>query len=366
MQYSCLSIRRLCASCPSLRFSAVACIALLGATVAACQKDRVKVRGEDKNKPADYKRTELIKAAAEAGDHPSPKAFRRFAARVAELAPGFSESVRAEAERALVFMAADPMAALVDKSPIEQRDALATTVWPTAFGVEPKSGETPAAYVERICRDDLALDCKYAVPEYQPVLLSSLAWRKLKERARDSYKTCDQCGNDARFERVLQRYDKYDRIMSGRAGNAADRAHPRAWPFAGKNGRRWSGAPVLAIKLSGKATFRGKSTKPGKWRDAIARSAAATEPLGVYLHPKDRVSTLRGVMADAASAGYSEIALQARVPEYPFELREYRLVTKPGKGSKIKKLMVRDIDTIQVLVQTLNANTDPDGPKLTI
>ena len=338
-------------------------IALLVALGAACQKDRLEVRAEDKDKPADFKRSEMLQAATAAGDQPSPKAFRRFAERVTELSPRFSESVKAEVERALVFMAVDPMQSVVDESPLKQRDALATTVWPTAFGIEPKPGETPAAYVERICRDELALDCKYAVPEYQPLLLASLAWRKLKERARTSYKHCDQCQNP-RYARVLDRYDRYDRLMSGRAGNAEGEARPRSWPFAGNNAQPWSGAPLLAVALDGKTTFRGKPTKPDKVRTVIARSEQGGEPLGVYLHPKDRVRTLRSVMADAAAAGYAEIALQARVPKYPFALREYRLVTKP-KGKHIKKLMVRDIDTIQVLVQSLNANTDPNA-RLTI
>ncbi len=332
-----------------------------------CGKERVKVAEENPDQPNDYRRADLV-AAARAGEAgKTPKAFRTFALRAKELWPEFSESVRMEAERALAFMALGPMKSAIDKTPLEQQEVLALTVWPTALKVEPNKGETAAKFVERICADALALECKYAVAEYRPVLLAALAWENMKKRARDAYTVCDVCSQDPKYKRNLGEYDKYDRIMSGRAGNVEDDAHPRSWPFAGKSARVWSKVPVLAIELDGDATFRGQTTRAGKWRDAIARSDTPTEPLGVYLRPKDRVRTLRAVLADAAAVGYPEVALQVRERKYPFDLREYRLVTKIKKRQKnVKKLMVRDIDTIQVLVQSLDANTEPNGPALGI
>jgi len=342
---------------------------LLMATAIGCGKERLKVAEEDPQKPNDYNRTEFLRAvsAAQTGKSAvSAKAFRTLAARIRDLWPGFSESVQIEAERALVFMAIQPMEAAMEKSPIELRETLALTVWPTALLVEPEPGETAAKYVERICADKLALKCKYSVAEYRPVLLASMAWRNLKERARDAYAICDVCVNEPKYKEALASFDKHDRIMSGRAGNVEDIAHPRAWPFAGQSARPWTKVPVLSIKLDGTAMFGTQKAIPGKWRDVIARSDTPTTPLGVYLRPKDRVRTLRAVLADAAAVGYKEVSLQVRSRKYPYDLLQYRVVTKVAPRQKIKKLMVRDIDTIQVLVQSLDANAQPGGAALAI
>lgn len=376
MPSSCSLIPRRSASCPSWQSERRAAFAVIVAVAAVlgCGKERLKIAQEDPNEPNDYNRTKFLQAAAAASRAKTPAAFRALAVRARELDSTFSESVKVEVERVLVFMALPPMLAVFDRPPLQQQEALALTVWPTALGVEPNPGESPAAFVERICGDKLALKCKYAVAEYRPVLLNALAWRNLKDRAREAYTVCDVCANDPEYRNAVDSYSEHDRIMTGRAGNIEDRAHPSSWPIAGKAARPWSEVPVLAVDLDGEASFRGLRTSAGKWRDAIARSTPPSEPLGVYLRPKDRIRTLRAVLADAAAVGYREIALQVRERTYPFRLREYRLVTnskatrnKPTNAERtFRKVMVRDIDTIQVLVQSLDANASSDGTPLAI
>jgi hypothetical protein len=134
-----------------------------------------------------------------------------------------------------------------------------------------------------------------------------------------------------------------------------ERTERSAWPVAGENSSDWSGATLLDL-MPDPPTLDGEPIE-GSWRDRVRanrRRDGARPVLGVHLGPRSEVRHLRAVLAAAAAAGYQSVALQARRSEYPYPLAEYRLTTGRGGGRAIE---VRDVDTIQFLVRTL----DNDG-----
>jgi hypothetical protein len=328
----------------------------------ACGQDAVEVRAKDENNPADYGQSELVAAANEVSAKPSsPAAYRVFAAKVEALKTQFSEAVAEEAERYLAFLALGPLESVAERSPAEQLEALALTVWPTAFGVPPQQGETPGAYLERICGNDHATLCKHMVPDYWPVMLGSLVWTRLKERAHVAYDTCGQCTGDPGYTSALSKYDDGQARWTALAGESEEISHPKSWPVAGPHAQPWSDPPLLSRDLDGKTFYDGEELRTGKCRRKVADRRGERTVLGVYVHPRDRVHTLHALLDDAAKAGYREVALLALAPKFPYAKREYRLAV--GRRVKGRRLRVRRSNTIQVLVQALDAAAaSADGP----
>lgn len=317
-----------------------------------CEKDQIDVRPDRVDNA--YGHRDLLAAVDRfAKSERSPARFRELALAIKALAPRFDAAVGAEAERHLVLLALAPLEALYQQPLDEQFRKLATTVWPTALGVEPKADEGAAAYAERICAAELALECKHIVPEYWPLVLSAVVWSRLKDRARESLNECKSCRGAAGFAEVMDKYERYERDVSTRVADAESRAKPGHWPRAGKNAVPWSGAPLVTFEGTGQAMFEDRPIAPGKWSVVLESARQATDVLGVHFEPGARVGDLRPLLRDAEAAGITQLALQTRAPDYPYPLVEYRVSTS-SKG-KNHRVHVRDVDTIQVLIQALDA-----------
>lgn len=328
----------------------------LALVAAGCNQERVDVSSHaDENA---YGRAELLAAvqAFSQGDR-SPAGYRALAQKLAALQPKFNESMAAEAERSLALLALEPLEAVHDAPMDEQLRSLALTVWPTALGIEPKAGEEAEAYAERLCAEDLALTCKQVIPEYRPVILGALVWTRLKERARLAVNACETCESDPTYARMITRFEEREAEMTSRAARVAEDARPRQWPVAGPNAAPWSEMGLMvALRSDGTAVMGGEELPAGAWDKALASARASAEALerqgalGVVIAPSATVDRLRALASAAAAAGFRELALQARVAGYPYDLRAYRVAVGQRGG---KRVQVRDIDSVQVLVQAL-------------
>ena len=239
-------------------------------------------------------------------------------------------------------------------------------MWPTILGVEPEDGEDPEAFAERICATEMASNCKHVVPRYRALILSAAVWRELEDRAREAISDCRTCRDDATYADSLEKLDAREKEIGARAALAEDIAHPKSWATAGDHAAPWSEPLLLTVERGGTITLGGEPVATGGLRKALlaaakeraAPSKSSQLVLGVYLRPSARVSDVRAIITDAAAAMFSHIALQVRAAAYPYPLREYRLATQKRRGSG--KVRVRDVDTVQILVQALDVTAAGD------
>lgn len=327
----------------------------LAAALAGCKQNKIDVVASDKDRTGDYGRTALRAAVQKFRTTPrSAAAYRAFAVEIDRIRASFNQDVADEAERNLVFLALGPLEAELEHPLDQQLAALALTVWPSALHVDPKPGEDARRYLERACAGPLAADCKYVVPEYWPLVLSTSVWRRLKDRAREAYASCRPCAQEPSYAALLESYDQHTSALVKRANAEEDQAGRDAWPEAGESAREWSGAPTLDL-VPDPPLLAGQPVN-GDWRVQVRhlRKGAASpgDVLGVHLKPRAEVRHLRDVLRAAAAAGYREVALQARRREYPYALVEYRLAAIGSGGLAVK---ASDPDAIQYLVRTLDA-----------
>lgn len=334
----------------------LALTALLGVAVGlgACAPDRVDIHDEPDD-GADYGRGEMLAAVqAFAAGPRDPTSYRTLAVTIEDLRPQFDAVVAKEAERHLVLLALAPLEEAFELSMDEQFERLALSVWPTALGVQPKSGETPAQYAERICANELALSCNRTVDRWRPLVLSGLVWSRMKARAREAVSHCRVCAGEPGYDEIITKYDDYDAKMSALLGKRRGMANPGRWPIKGANAKPLTDAAVFAVDGDGKATYAGELIEPGAWREALTERRGDAKVVSVHLEPRAQVRVLRQIAADASAAGFDTLALQVRDKDYPFPLSEYRVTT----AKRAKKIRVRDVETIQVLVQALDALTE--------
>lgn len=334
-------------------------VLVLGAAAAAasgaCGKKRIAVADQSEDTTGDYGKLELEKGVAAFQKQPtSPQAYRTIAFEVQRLDPVFNQPVRDIAERQLAFLSLEPMAAQIDKSGDEQIDALALTVWPTAFNVEPNPGETARAYLERVCSGPLATECKYVVPESWPTVLSAMVWRRMKMRAREAYSQCRLCKQDTSYPAMLEKFDQYDNRMQAARAQLGDRADRDAWPEAGSNMLPWSDAPVLDL-VADPFAWNGEKFD-GDWQERIVGRPKGADVLGLHVRPRTEVRHVRAVVAAAGRAGYRAVSLQVRARTYPYPLGEYRIATSRS-GGRTESVDIRDVDTVQILARALDAAT---------
>jgi len=331
---------------------------LLGvlALATACTRDPIDVHKD--TDAFDFGRGELLAAVdAAAADPTSPKVIATLAARIEELRPQFNDPVAKEAERKLVFLALFPLESQFTEPVDEQLEALGLTVWPIALRVAPEKGETARSYASRVCSTTLALECKYAVPEYWPVILSSVVWRRMQERAREAYVRCGPCKSEPgqSYDKALERYRGYQTAVGARAAAIRTRAHPNRWPRAGEHALDWDAkTPLLELLDDGSAEFRGEGDGSA-WRRMVREKRNGAEVLGVHVVPSSDVQSLRSVLADARKAGYTFVDLQVRAGDYPYALKRYRLSL--GRRGKTTRVKVSPDDSIQLLVQALDVQS---------
>ncbi len=145
-------------------------------------------------------------------------------------------------------------------------------------------------------------------------------------------------------------YDQHESRLTRLASDEEGRVERDAWPEAGDNAAQWSGAPVLDL-VPEPPRFLGEPIE-GNWRERVRASRRGNgrdHVLGVHLKPRTEVRHLLAVLEAAGAAGYRTVALQARGRQYPYPMREYRLAIRGGRT-----VSVRDVDTIQYLVRTLD------------
>lgn len=326
---------------------------VLAILASACESDGVQVSrgGSD----VIYGHSELVAAVRRFSTTTrSPASYRELGRTIAALRPRFDATVASEATRHLIFLAVEPLDAFFDQPLEAQVDALALTVWPTVLDVEPLQGETPAGYMDRLCKDGYAKLCRQIVPEHRPLVLSELVWRRFESRARDVMAECSGC-QGAGFAAALATFGARHEAMAARLVENHDRIRPWYWPFAGEHGAPWSGAPLVTVSKDGSAVFQGQTIAPGRWREALTAGRDAATTLGVLMPRTADVSELRAILRDAGAAGYAQVALQVRGPSYPYPLEEYRLKTRARAGRARAELQVRDVDSIQVLIESLDA-----------
>ncbi len=335
---------------------ALAAAAVAVAVCGGCKAKRIAVADKSEDTTGDYGKLEVEKAVAAFQQQPtSPQAYRALVLEIARLDPVFNQPVRDTGERHLAFLSLEPMAAQFDKPPAEQVDALALTVWPTAFNVEPNAGESARAYLARVCAGPLATECKYVVPESWPTVLSALVWRRMKMRAREAYSQCRLCKQDQSYPAMLEKFDQFDnRVQSDRA-HLGDRADRDAWPEAGPLMAPWSGAPVLDL-VADPFEWNGERFD-GDWEERIKSRPGGAEVLGLHVRPRTEVRHVKAVVVGAGRAGYRAVALQVRSRTYPYPLGEYRIATARAGGGRAESVDIRDVDTVQILARALDAAT---------
>lgn len=287
----------------------------------------------------------------------TPAEYRALAVEVERVSPRFNAPVAGEAARNLTFLALDPLDAHFDQPPAAQLEALALTVWPTALGEPPAAGEDAWAYTERLCAGPLSDFCKQIVPEHRALMLSQLVWSRLRERARAAMQECAECQVNPRYSDAIARFEQRDAELSARAGEVARRAHPKHWPIAGAHAAPWSGPPVVTLRGDGTARLEAdaatgieaRELPPAGWSKALVPARAAGDTLGVWIGPGGNLGRLRGLAEAARTAGFRQLAIQARAPQFPYELREYR-VALARRGT----VPLRDADSIQLMISALD------------
>jgi hypothetical protein len=318
--------------------------------VSACEQEEIAVSGGAGDDSV-YGRADL-RAVVQAfsGNGRTPAGYRAMAEQIAALRPRFDTDTAAEAERSLVLLALGPLDAAFEEPAPAQLERLALTVWPTVLREEPRAGETPDGYAERLCGEPLAPQCKYVVPEHRPLILGALVWQRLLERARLVVSTCRACEGNPEYAQVVSRIKRREVEIQERASQVAKHANPRRWPVGGAHAGPWTAMPLAEIRADGTVVMAGRDLPARAWRETLAAARNGAGTLGVVIEPASPVARLRALAEEAAGAGFRELALQVRTPEYPYALRAYRMTL--SRRSR-KRGLVRDIDSVQVLVQAL-------------
>ena len=344
--------------------------AALLATVAGCGDDPVEVKNGAADE-SDYNRGELTEAVGRfvaAGR--TAEAYGALAAEVAALRPGMDETVAELAELQLVTLALAPVEAARELPAGEQTARLATTVWPVALAppidalapdgwrdptevaVALGSGETAEAYLRRLCDGPYAVECRHVAPSWQGAILGAEAIARLTQRARTAVANCEECGDPA-WRSAVGRWEQLERAASSERRRHEDLGATSRWPVAGAGAVPWpAGAPEVAIEPDGDWVLAGTAIDPRRRADVIGEIRDGSSALAVHLVPDARVEALETALEIAGAAGYQAVAIAAREPVYPWELRAYQLPA-PRRGRRAR--LGRATDTLQVYLRSLDA-----------
>jgi len=263
------------------------------------------------------------------------------------LRPQFNRRIEALAELRLATMALGPLEEQYGKPWPDQVPELALSVWPTALLVDPEQGEVAQAYLQRVCVDELAVDCKHVVPKYWPAMIGAKVWRDLGDRAHEAVGDCDLCDDDETYAKALRSFDQHNADIATVVNEIEAQAHPSRWPVAPLKSAEYSGAPVLSVRKKGRLFFDDEELL-GEWR-SLLKSKHEGSKIALHLYPEQKVSRLRELLRDLTSIGYSEVALIARSKEYPYVRREVAVAI----NRKAVSIPLKDSDSIALLVHTL-------------
>ncbi len=333
--------------------------------LAACGQDPIAVADRG---GADHNRAALLAAARQcrtAGN--TPEAFAAFAQSVLTLRVGMDETVAEEAELLVLGLALDAVSALPGAATGAEAPIL--KVWP--IGLAPRitapvpgrplsdawseyiagADEDVARYVMRLCGAQLARECGHVVPEGQDAVVASVAIERFTDRIRAAVATCLTCGHDVWKHRIAG-WEALDRAAVAYVQPARQRSAVERWPVAGPGARPLPAGPTLELDDDGAIWVGDESVSPTALVAflAAARREAASDTLRVHLTPAAPADRLRIAMAQARAAGFTRVALTARVPRYPWTLVAYLLDVDAA-------LPVRDADPVQILARVLDVRS---------
>lgn len=340
-----------------MRAAVVATLAL-----AACTQDPIAVteRGG-----ADHNRAALLAAARQfrtAGN--TPAAFAQLARNVLVLRAGMDETVAAEAELLVVSLALDAIANVPGAATGAEPPIL--TVWPIGLAPRitapvpgrpnadawseymPGPDEDAAQYTMRLCGDQLARGCGQVVPEGHASVVAAIAIDRFTDRVRAAVANCLTCGDPGWAKRVAD-WEAIDSAAVAYVEPARRRMHVSRWPVAGPGAQEPPDGPTLEIADDGEVIVDGEPVGPSAVAPLLAatRRESRSTSLRVHLAPAALAERLRVVMGQAADAGFTQVAVLARMPRFPWTLVAYPL---PARGG----LPVRDGDPVQVLARVLD------------
>src|SRR5262245_28889506 len=191
--------------------------------IAACGRERIDVSTKASD---DYKHGALVAAVDKfVAAKRTPEAFAELTQTITTLRPNMDRTVGKEAELKLVTLALPPVQANAGKTMRQKVEKLALTVWPALIAppvaadqllmvhdakapqLLPKPGEDPDQYIQRLCGEPLAGDCKRVVPELQAYVVEALAIRRATERVRIAVGECLPCTNDDAWKQTVNAWE---------------------------------------------------------------------------------------------------------------------------------------------------------------
>jgi hypothetical protein len=344
------------------------------AGLAACEKDVIAVKAQPQD---DYNHGKLVAAVdAFIAAKRMPEAYAKLANQVAALRPGMDATVAAEAERRMIVLALDPMAALKDHPVDEQRMTLALTVWPTLLApaieadqlwrvrdpkaalILPKPGEDPDTYILRLCLGALATECKHAVPELQGQIVAALAIRRATERARTAVSECLECsseGADPGWKAAVVGWEGLDRAAAETITAIEAAAAPDNWPVAGAASDDDPQLPEAELTLRGDIVVNGHGYGPNQQRiDVLKELRGSGDLIALHFHPSQRLDQVRAVLVDARKAGVARVGVIARESVYPYRRRVYWVADGSGLRANL-----RPTDSLQLLLHAVDEVAGP-------
>ncbi len=344
-----------------------AIVAALG--TAGCSRDEIPVK---KGKGiADYNHGKLEAAiAAFVKAKRTPEAYDKMFRTVLVLRPGMDRATAEEAERSMMTLALAPVEEVSKRPMKEQVSTLALTVWPAILtdrleadeilhkrdpkidDILPKAGETPTGYLQRICGEQLASECKHAVPELQGHVVDALVVRRALERARNAVADCLTCSVDPGWQKAVDGWEKLDHEVNKWIHDVDDRADPANWPIAGAASQPDPGLPEAEFTNSGEVIIGGQRYGANTRLDALRDLRfmhGADSPVALHLHPDLELAKVRAILFDVRKSGVKKIAVIARGTYYPWERRVYWLSDVTGRRTNL-----RPTDSLQLLLHAMD------------
>jgi hypothetical protein len=335
---------------------------------AACQQDPIEVRPGGKN---DYNAGEMQEAIAKFVEAKrTPAAYAELWRTILALRPGMDRATAQQAELSVVVLALGPLEELRTRPMSEQMDALATTVWPILLAkrleadeilrkrdpdadlVLPTAGESPRAYIQRLCGKQLAATCKQLVAELQGHVVAALAVRRGTERARIAVADCMLCPAEPGWKAAVQQWEAIDREVSDWLPEIERQGDPANWPIAGAASEPDPGLPEAQVTATGEIVIGGQRYGAAE-RIAALRDLrflhGDDSPIVLHLRPEISLAAVKGTLADVRKSGASRIAVLARSPSYPWERRIYWLSDRAGV-----RVGLRPTDTLQLLLHAID------------
>lgn len=338
---------------------------VLALAVTACTQDPVRVE----NRPsADYGRAALHQAVTtfvKAGR--TPAAYAALSARARELLPTMDKAVADETELKLTVLALAPTLSVKERALRDQAEALATTVWPTAFSdpfrppalgrapvrdqaeLQPTSTESAAQYMLRICGGPLSQVCRDIVPEYHAPLLAAHAVHRFNERSRSAIADCLVCESDPSWRAAARGWEELDTINNSWLREVTKAGAPSNWPAAGAGSEVATALPTVTLSALGELVIADKPVPASQVDRALRELLGGRKEAALHARPDVPLARLRELMADLHAAGATTVALVAREPRYPWDLRHYRAAL--GRGRRVD---VRSNDTLQVVLRQID------------